>query len=139
MAPPWKGKGGRSRTAPSKRKYGGNRIDALLQCLDRSIDRSVDLPRPQGPSQIGENVTPNALIVILGALTWLGQTGPAGAANVAVLMPGSGGIVPNDFLVRNEGSFRGAGIRTIMTTSPSSAAAAIAASARARACFVLFS
>lgn len=61
------------------------------------------------------------------ALAWLSQFGPAAAANVAVLMPGSSGIVPGDFLVRNEGRFRGAGIRTIMTTSPSSAAQAIAA------------
>jgi hypothetical protein len=61
------------------------------------------------------------------ALAWLGQVGCAAAANVAVLMPGSGGGTPGDFLVRNEGRFRGAGIRTIMTTSPSSAAQAIAA------------
>src|SRR5919198_5167525 len=61
------------------------------------------------------------------AIVWLSQFGPAAAANVAVLMPGSGGIVPGDFLVRNEGRFRAAGIRTIMTTSPSSAAEAIAA------------
>jgi hypothetical protein len=57
----------------------------------------------------------------------LGDTSPAAAANVAVLMPGSSGIVPGDFLVRNEGRLRGAGIRTIVTTSPSSAAEAIAA------------
>jgi len=61
------------------------------------------------------------------ALAWLGQVGPAAAANVAVLMPGSSGIVPGDFLVRNEGKFRSAGIRTVMTTSPSSAAEAVAA------------
>ena len=61
------------------------------------------------------------------ALAWLGEVTPAAAANVAVLMPGSSGIVPGDFLVRNEGKFQGAGIRTIMTTSPSSAAEAIAA------------
>ena len=57
----------------------------------------------------------------------LGETNPAAAANVAVLMPGSSGITPGDFLVRNEGRFRGAGIRTVMTTSPSSAAEAVAA------------
>ena len=61
------------------------------------------------------------------ALAWFGEIGPAVAANVAVLMPGSSGIVPGDFLVRNEGKFQGAGIRTIMTTSPSSAAEAVAA------------
>src|SRR5215468_7053323 len=57
----------------------------------------------------------------------LGEASPATAANVAVLMPGSSGIVPGDFLVRNEGRFRAAGIRTILTTSPSSAAEAVAA------------
>jgi len=60
------------------------------------------------------------------ALAWGGQLGPAAAANVAVLMPGSSGIVPGDFLVRNEGKIQGAGIRTIMTTSPSSAAQTVA-------------
>jgi hypothetical protein len=69
----------------------------------------------------------NILLASVLALAWLGQTGPAGGANVAVLMPGSGGIAPNDFLVQNEGRFRSAGIRTIMTTSPSSTAEAIAA------------
>jgi predicted esterase len=61
------------------------------------------------------------------AIVWLSQFDPAAAANVAVLMPGSGGGTPNDFLVRNEGRFRAAGIRTIMTTSPSSAAQLIEA------------
>jgi predicted esterase len=61
------------------------------------------------------------------AIAWLGLINTATAANVAVLMPGSSGIVPGDFLVRNEGRFRGAGIRTIMTTSPSGAAEAVAA------------
>lgn len=60
------------------------------------------------------------------ALALLGQIGTAAAANVAVLMPGSSGIVPGDFLVRNEARFQRSGIRTIMTTSPSSAAASIA-------------
>jgi predicted esterase len=61
------------------------------------------------------------------AIAWLSQFGPAAAANVAVLMPGSGGGTPGDFLVRNEGRFSAAGIRTMMTTSPSSAAEMIAA------------
>ena len=69
----------------------------------------------------------SVLIASALALALLGQVAPAAAANVAVLMPGSSGIVPGDFLVRNEGRFRAAGIRTIMTTSPSSAAEAIAA------------
>ena len=38
-------------------------------------------------------------------------------------MPGAGGGLPNDFLVRNKARIEGAGIRAIMTTSPSQAAA----------------
>jgi hypothetical protein len=66
-------------------------------------------------------------LVVLAALAWLGQIGIAAAADVAVLMPGSHGIVPGDFLVRNESRIQHAGIRTIMTTSPSEAADAVAA------------
>ena len=72
-------------------------------------------------------MTRSVLLASVFVLACLGETSPAAAANVAVLMPGSSGIVPGDFLVRNEGRFRAAGIRTIMTTSPSSAAEAIAA------------
>jgi hypothetical protein len=54
---------------------------------------------------------------------------PTVAANVAILMPGSSGIVPGDFLVRNQARIEAAGIRTILTTSPSAAAEAIAAEA----------
>src|SRR6266568_2767333 len=72
-------------------------------------------------------MTRSLLLASVFVLACLSETSPAAAANVAVLMPGSSGIVPGDFLVRNEGRFRAAGIRTIMTTSPSSAAEAIAA------------
>ncbi len=72
-------------------------------------------------------MTRSVLLASVCLLACLGATSPAAAANVAVLMPGSSGIVPGDFLVRNEGRFKGAGIRTIMTTSPSSAAEAVAA------------
>jgi len=41
---------------------------------------------------------------------------------VAILMPGSAGATPNDFLVRNRGRIAGAGIDTRITTSPSDAA-----------------
>jgi hypothetical protein len=54
---------------------------------------------------------------------------PTVAANVAILMPGSSGLVPGDFLVRNQSRIEAAGIRTILTTSPSAAAEAIAAEA----------
>lgn len=63
------------------------------------------------------------------ALAWPTAIGTALAADVAILMPGSAGIVPGDFLVRNEANFKRAGIRTILTTSPSSAAQAVAAEA----------
>jgi hypothetical protein len=72
-------------------------------------------------------MTRSVLVASMFVLACIATTSPAAAANVAVLMPGSSGIVPGDFLVRNEGQFRGAGIRTIMTTSPSSAAEAVAA------------
>jgi hypothetical protein len=72
-------------------------------------------------------MTRSVLVASVCLFACAGETSPAAAANVAVLMPGSSGIVPGDFLVRNEGRFRGAGIRTIMTTSPSSAAEAVAA------------
>lgn len=68
-----------------------------------------------------------ALTVV--ALAWPGSIGIAAAANVAILMPGSSGIVAGDFLVRNEGRFKSAGIRTVMTTSPATAAEAVAAEA----------
>jgi predicted esterase len=45
----------------------------------------------------------------------------------AVLMPGSGGIVPGDFLVRNEARFTAAGIETKLTTSPAEAVALVSA------------
>jgi len=70
----------------------------------------------------------NTLIALLIALL-LALTPFAGAlaANVAVLMPGSSGIVPGDFLVRNEARLKSAGIRTVLTTSSSTAAQTIAA------------
>ena len=67
------------------------------------------------------------LIVLM--LAGASATGAATAANVAVLMPGSSGIVPGDFLVRNEERFKRAGIRTVLTTSSSTAAETVAAEA----------
>ena len=72
-------------------------------------------------------MTRSVLVASMFVFACLAEISPADAANVAVLMPGSSGIVPGDFLVRNEGRFRAAGIRTILTTSPSSAAEAVAA------------
>lgn len=48
---------------------------------------------------------------------------PALAQNrVAILMPGSAGAVPGDFLVRNKDRIGGKGVTAIVTTSPSEAA-----------------
>jgi len=65
--------------------------------------------------------------LLLIALLALASACAARAANVAVLMPGSSGAVPGDFLVRNEARINASGIRTIITTSPSTAAETIAA------------
>ena len=70
-----------------------------------------------------------ALAAIVVALAIIVPVRPALAANVAILMPGSGGVTPGDFLVRNQARIEAAGIRTIMTTSSSAAAEAIAAEA----------
>jgi hypothetical protein len=70
----------------------------------------------------------SALLCVLG-LAFATAAESATAANVAVLMPGSSGIVPGDFLVRNQARFEQAGIRTIMTTSPATAAESVAAEA----------
>ena len=60
---------------------------------------------------------------------WAGCAGSAIAANVAILMPGSSGIVSGDFLVRNQEKFERAGIRTIMTTSSGTAVETVKAEA----------
>lgn len=41
---------------------------------------------------------------------------------MAILMPGSAGVHPNDFLIRNRDRISGAGIETKVTTSPGEAA-----------------
>jgi hypothetical protein len=41
---------------------------------------------------------------------------------VAILMPGAGGAVPNDFLVRNQSRIGGKGVSVVVTTSSSEAA-----------------
>jgi hypothetical protein len=55
------------------------------------------------------------LLAVLAALVTCSS---AFAADMAILMPGSSGIVPGDFLVRNDASFQRAGLRTFITTSP---------------------
>ena len=67
------------------------------------------------------------ITLLFTAFIALAPPGAAHAANVAVLMPGSLGAVPGDFLVRNEARINASGIRTIITTSSSTAAQTIAA------------
>lgn len=45
-----------------------------------------------------------------------------GAAKLAILMPGAGGAVASDFLVRNKSRIGGSGVSTVITTSSSQAA-----------------
>lgn len=62
------------------------------------------------------------LAVIVLVLGLIGTAGSAMSAQpLAILMPGAGGIVPADFLVRNQSRIRAAGIRIVVTTSPKSA------------------
>ena len=49
---------------------------------------------------------------------------------LAILLPGAGGAVPSDFLIRNQGSFAGAGIETAVANSPGEAASLAAAERR---------
>jgi dienelactone hydrolase len=71
------------------------------------------------------------VVIVTGAglvLTGLGLALSAPAAlaqqvrTVAILMPGKGGPIPGDVLVRNRDKFSAAGIETRVTTSPAEAA-----------------
>jgi hypothetical protein len=48
-------------------------------------------------------------------------TGAASAQTAAILIPGAGGPVPIDFLMRNRGAFASAGVETFVATSPQEA------------------
>jgi hypothetical protein len=65
-----------------------------------------------------------ALVWFLTFATALLAAAQAGVADtVAILLPGAGGAVPSDFLMRNLNSFKRAGMRTLVTTSTDKAAA----------------
>lgn len=66
------------------------------------------------------------LIPILAAFAMaLSLAAPAVAAQkTAVLLPGAGGAVPNDFLIRNRAAFEAAGWSTVIATDGGTAAAA---------------
>lgn len=62
------------------------------------------------------------LLSLLTAAAVLVLATMAQAQTLAILMPGAGGAVPGDFLVRNNGRIQAAGIQTHITTSPGEAA-----------------
>lgn len=49
-------------------------------------------------------------------------TNDTGETKLAILMPGAGGAVSSDFLVRNKGRIGGSGVSVVLTTSPREAA-----------------
>ena len=61
------------------------------------------------------------LLLIL-FVAFIAPTTASAQGTLAILMPGAGGAVPNDFLVRNEARIRSARVRTVITTSASQAA-----------------
>jgi hypothetical protein len=70
------------------------------------------------------------IVLIAAALLAGSSVAHAQRGTLAILIPGSGGIQPNDFLIRNEARFAAAGIETKATTS-SSEAVSLASAARA--------
>ena len=69
----------------------------------------------------------NRMVMLLGCMLAAGVGSQATAQaqkTVAILLPGAGGAVPQDFLVRNKARFDGAGFDTVVTTSTSGAVAA---------------
>jgi hypothetical protein len=65
------------------------------------------------------------LVIAAAVLGVAAEAQAQGGRKLAVLMPGAGGAVPIDFLVRNEDRIRAAGIETVVTTSPGQAASLI--------------
>ena len=62
------------------------------------------------------------LLVAVMAVSSLFTQAASAQGRVAILMPGSAGAVPNDFLVRNKDRIGGRGITAIVTTSSGEAA-----------------
>ena len=56
------------------------------------------------------------------SISALGADSALAQNKVAILMPGSAGAVPNDFLVRNKERIGGKGVTTVVTTSANEAA-----------------
>jgi pimeloyl-ACP methyl ester carboxylesterase len=61
-------------------------------------------------------------LLLIGAAALVREASAQQGRTVAILMPGAGGVHPNDFLIRNRSKIGGAGIETRVTTSPSEAA-----------------
>ena len=67
-------------------------------------------------------------IAVVACLVFTVFAAPAWAqGTVAVLMPGAGGAVPTDFLMRNRSHIEGSGIPTVVAVQPGEAAAAVKA------------
>jgi hypothetical protein len=67
-------------------------------------------------------------IAVIACLAFSLFTAPASAqGTVAVLMPGAGGAVPSDFLMRNRSKIEGASIPTVVAVQPGEAVAAVKA------------
>ncbi|MBN8959994.1 MAG: hypothetical protein J0H71_02590 [Rhizobiales bacterium] len=62
------------------------------------------------------------VVVLAFAISAMFTSGAFAQSKIAILMPGSAGAVPNDFLVRNKDRIGGKGISTVITTSSSEAA-----------------
>ncbi|MBX9757465.1 MAG: hypothetical protein K2Y29_01725 [Beijerinckiaceae bacterium] len=60
---------------------------------------------------------------LLLAAAALAFAAPAMAQTAAILIPGAGGPVPSDFLMRNRNAFAGAGVETFIANSPQEAVA----------------
>jgi hypothetical protein len=62
------------------------------------------------------------IAVLVFALSAMSADAALAQGKVAILMPGSAGAVPSDFLVRNKDHIGGKGVSTVITTSSSEAA-----------------
>jgi len=106
----------------------------VIPCLDvkdggvvkgaNFVDPGLGLEMTNSHRRLGGDEMRNHITYLtLSAALCFGVPCAAQAQNrVAILMPGAGGGLPNDFPIRNKSQIEGAGIRAIVTTSPAEAA-----------------